>query len=140
MEVILLANKRRHKALFYPGSGSRRIIPYVLLVWIDFDGVVTMARSQSLRGSNRNGEVCVARVSGSLHGCLSRPYIGDRVSSANPFRGTIERRKRFPYANVSLYATYHSSTLLELGLRHRHVLWAFGLQCVFFDIPVLGCT
>jgi hypothetical protein len=63
VKVISSANKQRHKALFYPGSGSRRIIPYVLLVWIDFDGVVTMARSQSLRESNRNGEVCVARVS-----------------------------------------------------------------------------
>ena len=40
--------KQGHKALFYPGSGSRRIIPYVLLVWIDFEGVVTMTRSQSL--------------------------------------------------------------------------------------------
>ena len=48
VKVISSANKQGHKALFYPGSGSRRIIPYVLLVWIDFDGVVTMARSQSL--------------------------------------------------------------------------------------------
>ena len=90
--------KQGHEALFYPGSGPRRVIPYVLLVWIDFDGVVTMARSQSLRESNRNGEVCVARVFESLHGRLSWPYIGDQVSSASPFRGTIERRKRFPYA------------------------------------------
>ena len=37
--------KQRHEALFYPGSGPRRVIPYVLLVWIDFDGAVTMARS-----------------------------------------------------------------------------------------------
>ena len=37
--------KQRHEALFYPGSGPRRVIPYVLLVWIDFDGVLQMARS-----------------------------------------------------------------------------------------------
>ena len=41
--VISSANKQRHKALFYPGLGPRRVIPYVLLVWIDFDGVVTIA-------------------------------------------------------------------------------------------------
>ena len=59
--MISSADKQRHVALFYPGSGPRRVIPYVLLVWIDFDGVVTMARSQLLR-DNRNGEVYVGRV------------------------------------------------------------------------------
>ena len=86
----LVGYKQGHKALFYPGSGSRRIIPYVLLVWIDFDGVVTMARSQSLRESNRNGEVCVARVFFGISTLASPwPYIDGRVSSASPFRNTI---------------------------------------------------
>ena len=37
--------KQGHEALFYPGLGLRRVVPYVLLTWIDFDGVFTMARS-----------------------------------------------------------------------------------------------
>ena len=46
---ISTANKQGHKAIFYPGSGPRRVIPYVLLVSSAFDGVVTI------------GEIAIAR-------------------------------------------------------------------------------
>ena len=41
--------KQRHEALFYPGSGPRRVIPYVLLVFDSFRWGVT------------NGEIAIAR-------------------------------------------------------------------------------
>ena len=55
--MISSAGKQRHKALFYPGSGPRRVIPYVLLVWIDFDGVVTI------------GEIAIARKAKAIVSC-----------------------------------------------------------------------
>ena len=45
--------KQGHKALFNPGSGPRRVILYVLLVWIDFDGVVTIVEIAIARGFMR---------------------------------------------------------------------------------------
>ena len=54
--------KQKHKAIFYPGSGPRRVIPYVLLVCIAFDGVITI------------GEIALARKAKAIenygYGCF----------------------------------------------------------------------
>ena len=57
VQVISSANKQGHKAIFYPGSGPRRVILYVLLVCIAFDGVVTI------------GEIALARKAKAIVSC-----------------------------------------------------------------------
>ena len=137
--MVSSANKQGHKAIFYPGSGPRRVIPYVLLVCIAFDGVLQLARSLLLKRAKAiegYGYGCLWLV---LYGCLSWPYIDGQVSRSRPCRSTIERKISFLILNfpcelrIPVRYAYTFDTANNSGLQR-------GFDFLQFVITLMGRT